>query len=139
MKLISRKNFSSESEDDYYEIKRAPMMMLLPGSRPQDVTSSPTPVSKKISDATQSSVKTEDEEESEYTYETGKLQENMLCVICQCVYRVFFNFRFPLILITTKNSHFWVSVGIYSTFFSHNTLPPTIHLAQMYLKHRSLL
>ena len=48
------------------------MMMLLPGSRPQDVTSSPTPVSKKISDATQSSVKTEDEEESEYTYETGK-------------------------------------------------------------------
>ena len=47
-------------------------MMLLPGSRPQDVTSSPTPVSKKISDATQSSVKTEDEEESEYTYETGK-------------------------------------------------------------------
>ena len=64
--------FSSESEDDYYEVKRAPMMMLLPGSRPQDLSSSPTPASKKISDATQSSVKTEDEEESEYTYETGE-------------------------------------------------------------------
>ena len=64
--------FSSESEDDYYEVKRAPMMTLLPGSRPQDLSSSPTPASKKISDATQSSVKTEDEEESEYTYETGK-------------------------------------------------------------------
>merc|ERR1711953_1039642 len=50
-------------------------MMLLPGSRPQDVTSSPTPVSKKISDATQSSVKTEDEEESEYTYETEEEEE----------------------------------------------------------------
>ena len=56
------------------------MMMLLPGSRPQDLSSSPTPASKKISDATQSSVKTEDEEESEYTYETGKGKYVMLCV-----------------------------------------------------------
>ena len=81
------------------------MMMLLPGSRPQDVTSSPTPVSKKISDATQSSVKTEDEEESEYTYETGK-HGRKICYalyIRQCVYWFFFfNFRFPFILITTK-------------------------------------
>ena len=96
MKLISRKKISSESEDDYYEVKRAPMMMLLPGSRPQDLSSSPTPASKKISDATQSSVKTEDEEESEYTYETGKRQENMLCVISVSVYRVFSTSDFRL-------------------------------------------
>ena len=116
------------------------MMMLLPGSRPQDVTSSPTPVSKKISDATQSSVKTEDEEESEYTYETGK-HGRKICYalyIRQCVY--WFFFQLPISVYTNyhQNSHFWSSVGMYSAFFSHNTLPP-IHLAQMYLKHRSLL
>ena len=61
---------ASESEEDYYEIKKAPMMMLLPGSIPRE--------SKKLSDATQSSVKTEDDEESEYTYETGKKSNGFL-------------------------------------------------------------
>ena len=81
------------------------MMMLLPGSRPQDVTSSPTPVSKKISDATQSSVKTEDEEESEYTYETGKRQENMLCVIYPSVCILGF-FQLPISAYTNYHQKF---------------------------------
>ena len=56
--------FDNDSEDDYYEVKRAPMTMLLPGSQP----------SKKLSDA-MSSTKDETEEESEYTYETDEEEE----------------------------------------------------------------
>ena len=109
------------------------MMMLLPGSRPQDVTSSPTPVSKKISDATQSSVKTEDEEESEYTYETGK-HGRKICYalyIRQCVYWFFFfNFRFPFILITTKILIFGVAWECI-LLFSPNTSSSNVFEAQI--------
>ena len=104
------------------------MMMLLPGSRPQDVTSSPTPVCKKISDATQSSVKTEDEEESEYTYETGKHGRKICYALYPSVCIGFFQLPISVYTNYHQNSHFWSSVGMYSAFFSHNTLPP-IHLA----------
>ena len=61
-------------DDDYYEVKKAPMMMLLPGSRPSLDTPPTTP--KKLSDAISVSAKeTETEEESEYTYETEEEEE----------------------------------------------------------------
>ena len=71
-KLYSRSNkdnFESDDED-YVEAKKAPMSLLLPSfNKPYDNETN----NKKISDASQSSIKTEDEDESEYTYETGKI------------------------------------------------------------------
>ena len=65
----SKNNFESDDED-YVEAKKAPMSLLLPSfNKPYDNETN----NKKISDASQSSIKTEDEDESEYTYETGKI------------------------------------------------------------------
>ena len=65
----SKDNFESD-DDDYVEAKKAPMSLLLPSlNKPHDNETN----NKKISDASQSSLKTEDEDESEYTYETGKV------------------------------------------------------------------
>ena len=58
---------TEDEEEDYYKVLKAPMMQLLPGSRPADGT--PT---KKLSDAVSSTASTKEEtegEESEYTYE----------------------------------------------------------------------
>lgn len=67
---VTFKPDESDTEDDYYEVKKAPMMMLLPGGRP---TSADTP-SKKLSDAL-SSNKDETEDDTEYTYETEEEEE----------------------------------------------------------------
>ena len=60
----------SESEDDYYQVKKAPMMMLLPGT-----TSSPLTSPKKLSDAVSLTRDETEEDESEYTYETEEEEE----------------------------------------------------------------